>query len=221
MEVLVMAGILGVIGYMLSGIVVSSLGGGQKSNLIGNIKDNGQSVINVMSGVIRNSDRVVCMDTTPLSPSGTTSGDVITFYTHDGHYVRFRYEGSRLFEDFPDQLSGSGGIPYVVIYATAPDPAEVNKICQTAVPPSGINPVPTPGPGGTSQTSLTDPVSGVAVDKTGGGAEPVFILRRSPGSKDSVTIQFDLSQGTGAAGSYQSELGGSGKVSFQTTVELR
>src|SRR5581483_2921226 len=61
-EVLVVASILGVIGYMMSDILSRSLQGSQKTAVITTSKQNGQVVLDNLTEVIRNSDQVVCID---------------------------------------------------------------------------------------------------------------------------------------------------------------
>lgn len=66
-EMLVVISMLSIVGVLLLTIFTRSLRGGNKAQIIETIKQNGQSVLETMDKTIRNSDRVVCISTPPVS----------------------------------------------------------------------------------------------------------------------------------------------------------
>ena len=60
-EILVVIAILSVLGVLILTIFTRTLRGSNKSQIIGKIKQNGQSVLEQMDKTVRNSDKVVCV----------------------------------------------------------------------------------------------------------------------------------------------------------------
>jgi prepilin-type N-terminal cleavage/methylation domain-containing protein len=220
-EVLVVALIISIVGYIMSDIVTRSLSGSQKTAVIGNTKQNGQVAIDAFSQVIRNSDIVVCVDTNWSATGG--SGDTIVLYTKDGRYVRFFF---RRGSDTPplangyfsqDQPNVSGlsvflnGDPYGLIT----DARSTHRICSDNA--QGVAPLNPPG-----ETVLTDkdPQSGVNINYTAAG-QPIFTVVKNPGSADTVTIQFSVTQAVtvGTNAGFQNRL--VTPTQFRETIQLR
>jgi prepilin-type N-terminal cleavage/methylation domain-containing protein len=205
-EILVVVSIIGIIGYMLGDIVTRSLRGSQKSSVIGTAKQNGQVALDTITQAIRSSDLAVCLDNQIPNPIGVTTGDTIALYSQDGRYVRLSYQSgsSTLNEDLP-----------TVNFLINNDPTNIdsfpNKVCDTTAAP----------PQAGSQVILTDidPTNGVLIQKVG-GATPVFTLTKRPGSKDTVTVQFQIKPRI-TGGGFENQLSGSGAVQFQETIQLR
>lgn len=208
-EVLVVTTILGTIGYMMADIVSRSLQGSQKTNIISTAKQNGQVALDSISQIIRGSDQVVCVAGLVPNPIGTTSGDTIVLYTHEGGYVRFRYVqiGS------PTRSYIAKDLPQVTFLINNLDAASSPaRVCDTSA---------VTGVAVSNDTILTDTDStnGVLINKVG-GTGPIFSVLRRPGSSDTITIQFNVSP-SNTAGGYENRLGGSGSIQFQQTVQLR
>lgn len=202
-EMLVVISILSVAGVMILTIFTRTLRGGNKSQIIGAIKQNGQSVLETMDKTVRNSDDVVCptvvdacMTTPPCKNLVVRSG---------GIYIRYRF-----IDPLPSISPTANGFiqkdnPVKEIDpATSKeytDPAFVNKICSAAdtMPEAVI---------------LTDTKTQTGVSVENG----LFERNRSAGFADQVTIKFDLRPGIEAP---QAVAGQIDPVSFQTTIQLR
>lgn len=196
-EVLVTIVVIGVIGYMLSDILIKSLNNGRKSQVIGNVKQNAQVALTNMSSVIRNADTVTCP--LPVAPATSASGPVVALLNKDGSYTRFWYQPSAgpnsngyLFEDFPTSAD----------YPALGNVAESINLCNSGTYPA-VRPV---------QMTDSSTVSGVSV--TNG----LFTVVQNIGTKDSVTISFDFNSSISNTGN-QNTLGA--LTHYETTVQLR
>lgn len=109
-EALVAIAIIGVIGFILSDLLSRTFKGGNKSQLIGSIKQNGQSVLNNIDLTVRNSDSVVC------AQSATYSTLVLN---KQGKYVRYRF--------YPPTSSANGYIGQDS--PTWDNPIEASSLC--------------------------------------------------------------------------------------------
>ncbi len=205
-EVLVVALILGVIGYMMSDIVIRSLQGSQKTAIIGTAKQNGQVALDSIAQVIRNSDMVVCIGSIVPAATGSTPGDTIVFYSQDGKYIRFRYLNKKLIQDLP-----------AVNFLINSDATQL-QVCDTTKVAEQ------------SPTILTDTESTNGVDICKVDSDPVcigttkagnniFSVTKSPGSRDTVTIQFSIKP-SNTSTNFENQLGGSGVVQFRQTIQL-
>jgi prepilin-type N-terminal cleavage/methylation domain-containing protein len=216
-EVLVVALIIGVVGYLMADIVTRSLAGSQKTVVIGNTKQNGQVAMDAISNVIRTSESVACLDDNWSSSGGT--GHAIVLYTHDGRYVRFIFNvGDASHNGYftQDVLNTStlllNGDPYGAIN----DTTSVHRLCSTDSS-TGV-------PLSSAVTVLTDRDvnSGVnicTVVPTATCTQPIFTVLRSPGTADTVTIQFNVSQAVRADSGFQNNL--VTPTQFRDTIQLR
>jgi prepilin-type N-terminal cleavage/methylation domain-containing protein len=84
-EVLVTVTILTMLGVAISTILTRSFSGNSKTELIGNIKQNGQSALGVMEKDIRDSDTIAC----PLTSGSSTVLALLT--KTDGKYIRLTF----------------------------------------------------------------------------------------------------------------------------------
>lgn len=192
-EVLVTIMIIGVIGYMLSDILVRSLNNGRKSEVIGNVKQNAQNTLSKMSMVMRGADIVTC-----------NSGTIIALLNKDGSYTRFRF-----YPPPSASLNGSITQDFPGTAISIPPAASVRLCDGTTYPPEG-------------EISLTDsdPIRGVSVVngqfslvQTPGSKDSVTIhLEVCTGAQVQTCVG---PQG----GSYQNQL--LYAVPFDTTVQLR
>lgn len=167
-EVLVVIAALSVIGIIVLTIFSRSLRGSNKSQILGSIKQNGQSVLENMDKTVRNADNVVC-------PS-TTSPDNRTLVVRSGGiYTRYRFVGSLIQKDNPEKQTDSA------TGKEETDPVFVNRVCLFS------DPMP-------QATVLTDTNSQKGVSVVTGQ----FTRNRPAGFSDQVTIKFDLKSGVGA-----------------------
>lgn len=124
---------------------------------------------------------------------------VIGFQDKSGSYVRIKYLP-------PTQTSN--GVLYKQVFNSISDPSKTNELCLDS---SLIFPE------SPSQTYLTDnnPVSGVSISKL------IFTRHTGANNQDSVEINMDISPAINSASGYDNQLGGSGVISFKTTVEIK
>ncbi len=195
-ETLVVIVILMVLGFLLSDLLIRTFRGGTRTELGGNIKQNGQSALTIMDSTIRNSDAVVC---TGKWAGLTFPTDTITVATK-GVFTRFRFTAPTqtanglLQQDNP----------------TLTDPSKANLLCSD--PTFGIL---------TNPSSLTDTNTSSGVSVVGTSSTDYFIVNHVAGYKDTVMINFDLSPAIGAGSSSEKTIGVNNKLNFSTTVGLR
>lgn len=195
-EVLVTVTILTIIGVAIATIVTRSFDGNQKTELIGNIKQNGQSALAIMEKDMRESDTVVCPD--------NTSGLILTLLTKtNGQYIRFTM--------VPESGVTNGTI-YRELLTFQYLSATPDKLCDLQVFPIGTQ---------STQISLIDSNSKSAISLksiSGNG----FTVIKSPGFKDTIKVQFDLGAATNSQGTFADSIGGTtSSIPFRTTVQIR
>lgn len=191
-EILVVVAVLSVVGILVLTIFTRNLKGTNKTQILGAIKQNGQSVLEAMTSTIRDSDNIVCPSTT--APSNTL------VVVAKGIYTRYRF----IAPDASNGLIQRDNPAKQTDLATdqeETDPAFVIRICGTADPMVGPNVL-----------TDTNPQSGVSL------ASGSFSLNRQAGFKDNVKVTFELSPGIGALPALVSEIG---TVTFETTIQLR
>ncbi len=202
-EMLVVISVLSVIGVLILNIFTRTLRGNNKSQIIGAIKQNGQSVLETMDKTIRNSDNVVC-----VSPVGNPP-TIVT--VKNGCYTRFRFiapspspsptTNGQIKQDNPQPDQSS---PCVLVPPSPlPSSRDITQFTNSVCIDSLVNP---------NTLSDTNPQTGVSVENVS------FTLDRSNGFADQVRIKFDLWPGKGSA---QSVAGQIDPVTFQTTINLR
>lgn len=194
-EVLVTITILTIVGVAISTIVTRSFQSNTKTELIGNVKQNGQGVLAIMEKDIRESDTVVC----PLSGTST----VITLLTKtDGKYIRFTME---------TEGGSNNGAIYREEFIFQVLPTTADQLCNLSSVALNYQ--------GT-QISLIDSISKSAISlKNISGTG--FTVVKNPGFKDTVKVQFDLGPKVGSPTNFEDSLGGSNSINFQTTVQIR
>lgn len=195
-EMLVVISILSIFGILILTIFTRTLKGGNKAQIIGVIKQNGQSVLEQMDKTVRNADNVVCISND--IPSTTL------IVVQKGIYTRYR------FYNFISSSAANGSIrqdnpvkqidPATQIEET--DGVLINRVCPVANPmlPQAV--------------ILTDSnlQTGVSVENG------LFVRDKPVGFRDQVTIKFDLRPGVGAPQAIRGQIDA---ISFQTTVQLR
>lgn len=197
-EMLVVLGVLTIVGVLIVTIFTRTLRSSNKTQILGVIKQNGQSVLEVMDKTIRDSDNVVCPIIVPPANSVSTANLVVV---RNGKYSRYRFiapvagANGYIQQDNPVKqiLSGS--------QREETDGELRNRICSGSDPP--LSPV-----------ILTDTnlQTGVSV------SDGLFERNRVSGFRDQVTVKFKISPGLGAPPVVAGQID---PVEFQTTVQLR
>lgn len=193
-EVLVTITILTIVGVAIATIVTRSFQGNSKTELIGNVKQNGQNALAVMEKDIRESDIVIC-------PSTGISKSLVLLSKNSSRYIRFFM--------FTESSNSNGSI-WKEEFSIQTVPTNLALLCDLSQYPfSG------------TQINLTDQSSKSAIslkDVTNTG----FTVIKSPGYKDTVAIQFDLGPAIKSPDSFATSLGGiTNSIQFQTTVQIR
>jgi prepilin-type N-terminal cleavage/methylation domain-containing protein len=85
-ETLVAVVVIGVMGLIMSEIIIKSFQSNAKTALIGTIKNNGQVVLNTLDNAIRTSDGVIC-----VKPTLTASYNDTIIIQKSGLYTRFQF----------------------------------------------------------------------------------------------------------------------------------
>lgn len=212
-EMLVVIAVLSVFGTLILVIFTRTLRGGGKTQIITAIKQNGQSVLEVLDKTIRNADLVAC-----LSPTGST-----LVVEQKGIYTRYRFvppnntipaigncgsiNGSSngcFIQDNPDTP-----VKRILNGREYPDKDFINKVCADNDPML---------PEAATLTD-TNTQTGVSVDCVASNCtlNPFFLRGTAVGYKDQVTIKFDLKPAVDAS----KVVGQIDPVTFQTTVQLR
>lgn len=208
-EMLIVISILSVVGVMILTVFTRTLKGSNKSQIIGVIKQNGQSVLENIDMIVRDSDYVVCPTITSPAISASASSLAVV---KNGIYTRYSFippassaNGNGLLQqDNPVKQNVSGVTPA----REETDTEFRDRICSSTDTPS-VNVV-----------TLTDNKSdtGVSVSciVSNCGTNPIFTRNKSSGFKDQITIKFSLKPAAsqGVAGQID-------PVSFQTTIQLR
>lgn len=196
-EMLVVFGVLSIVSVLILTIFTRTLRGGNKSQIIATIKQNGQSVLENMDKTVRKSDNVVCPVITPPATSAWSRNLVVV---REGIYTRYRIipktsASGYIQQDNPTKQTDS---------QTSKEETEsafVNRIC------SPVDPMP-------QAQVLTDTKAQTGVSVQNG----LFARDRSAGFKDQVTIRFRITPDVDAP---QAVAGQIDPVNFQTTIQLR
>jgi prepilin-type N-terminal cleavage/methylation domain-containing protein len=194
-EVMVSVVILSVIGVVMSTIITRTFSGNSKTELIGNIKYQGQSVLSVMEKNIRESDTVVC-------PASGTSNSITLLTRTEGKYIRYTFS--------PESVNVNGTI-YSEVLVFTNSPTVVHQLCDLLYYPLNFQ---------NTRQALIDSTSNTAVS-----LKPIsglgFTVVKSPGYKDTVKIQFDLGPPINSGDKIEDSLGGNNAINFQTTLQIR
>lgn len=198
-EILVVISLLSVVGVLILTIFTRTLRGGNKTEIISAIKQNGQSVLETMDKTVRDSDNVVCPAIIPPNTNATSDNLVVV---NNGIYIRYRFVN--LSSTSVNGLIQQDNPAKEIIPETGKeetDSALVNRICPSTDPL--VQPV-----------TLTDTNLQTGISVMSGS----FTRDQSAGYKDQVTIKFSLKPALNAT---QAVAGQIDPVSFQTTIQLR
>lgn len=205
-ELIVVVGIMGVLGLIFTNTLVQSLRGQSKVKVINQIKQNGQAVLERLSGEMRRAEKVVCVGKIN-DPSIKDSGDSLTIF-NKGVYSRFRF-----FAPGACPNSSNGCLRQLDFTAAdIPDSVSEGNLCSD-------NQDYNPGSVTATLVNLTDidPVNGVSVQSD--GQKPLFRRDSSAGFSDSVEVQFRAFPGVLAGQTSESAVPEG--ILFATTVQLR
>lgn len=81
-ETLITIAVIGVVSFILTDLLTRNLRGNTKTEIVGSIKQNGQSALNTIDQAIRFASSITCVD-----PDGKT----LTLQTKDNRFVRFKF----------------------------------------------------------------------------------------------------------------------------------
>lgn len=196
-EVLVVIAIIATMGVIITEIFSRSLRGGNKSQIIASIKQNGQSVLETIDKRVRNSDTVLC----PANPGEGSSISNTMAVVKEGVYTRYR---------FKDVASNQND--YIVSDNPVIPPGLTEEEFLVSLCDNNWD-------GGITQEIITDTNArnGVSVSQSSlpGG---IFKRDKKTGFKDNITIDFKLGPGVSAPSAIAGEVD---PVIFTTTIELR
>lgn len=222
-EMLVVIAVLAVFGTLILVIFTRTLRGGGKAQIIGTIKQNGQSVLEVMDKTVRNADAIYCPNIVPPDTSAASNTLVVL---KDGVFTRLRIvlqqdisrpnaptiypSGCQLVNNRSNGCIIQDN-PLIRNPITNRDETDINfknRVCNPTDPM-------------VQAAILTDTntQTGVSVDCVASlcTLNPVFFRDSAAGYKDQLTIKFDLKAAVGAP----QVVGPIDPVTFQTTVQLR
>lgn len=206
-EMLVVIAVLSLFGILILTIFTRTLKGGNKAQIIGTMKQNGQAVLEQMDKTVRNSDNVVCptpTDTCVTNP--LTSPPCITLMmVKDGIYTRYRFIPPSASPKANGLIQRDNPSKQPIAETNPPreetDTEFVNRVC-------------------TVNNQMSDPIiltdtnlqTGVSVENGS------FSRDRSAGFRDQVTIKFDVAPAVEASQAIRGQIDA---IRFQTTVQLR
>lgn len=203
-ELLVVLGILSVMFGLVLTIFTRVLQGGNKTQVIGAIKQNGQSMLEIMDKTIRDASRVVCT---------SVLGDSIAV-VQEGVYTKFKFS--------PPTPTSNGSIKKesFSLPLSPPPNSDPNLYIRDFESTICTNPL----TGSAQFISDTNLQTGASVNcyLTGGVADcnnhPIFRRIREAGFKDQVSIKFGVKPGISSPSSVTGEID---DINFQTTIDIR
>ncbi len=193
-EALVVAGVIAVLGLVLVQLLTRILKGGNKTQVISLIKQNGQVALNTIDTTVRQSDNVIC-------PDKNTSGNILVILKN-GSFTRIWFVTGNASDGYIAMDNPSVSDPTQANNPIIPNP---NFLCNlTTVAPTIIQTLTAPG----SVSLLTSPA-------------PQFIRSSSSGSTDLLNIQFDLGPSKLLGATAENQVGTNNSVHFTDSVGLR
>lgn len=197
-EVLIGVAISTTIALVLTTVLSQTLQGGNKSDLLSIVKQDGQTALTTIETSVRDSDGLACIyNDTSVSPRA----DAIVVETN-GTFTRFRFYDPVTTGTPSNGYLVEDEIPSTWINSIPPD-SGYSSLCQDSGP-YGVD-----SPNAVKITDL-DKVTGISI------ANAQF-SNPSPGL---VGIKFDGLPGVSAGTGIENEIGSNG-IHFETTVEIR
>lgn len=81
-ETLITIAVIGVVSFILTDLLTRNLRGNTKTEIVGSIKQNGQSALNTIDQAIRFASSITCVN---------PEGKILTLQTKDNRFVRFKF----------------------------------------------------------------------------------------------------------------------------------
>ncbi len=204
-ELLVVVSITTLLGIMFTDVLIQALRGENKIKILSQVKQNGQVVLDKLTGDIRQAETILCgqKDNGPDIDNNAKTDTLVVF--KQGVYTRYRY--------FKPENNSPKKNGYIAAdYFTADDYPKITEArCADPLQDSRV-----------SFLTDTDLIAGVSIDTTGetGYYDNIFKKDTLDGYKDAVTIRFKISAGLNAGSSYEYSVK-EGGVLFSTTVGIR
>lgn len=211
-EMLVVMAVLSIVGTLILTIFTRTLKGSNKAQIIGVIKQNGQSILETMDKTIRNADHLICIcpSTNCAASTNPQIGNATLVVVKDGVYTIFKYT-----EPQPPGAPTSNGMIEWASFNLPDTPPQgtdaklyVSQFQRVAciLPTLSLT---------TKAVNLTDTNT-----QTGVSVTNLLFTEEShkAGFKDIVNISFTLAPGVGAPASIAGQID---PVDFQTTIQLR
>lgn len=198
-EILVVVVLLSILGLILTNVLTQVLRGQNKINVVSLVKQNGQLVLDKLSGEIRSAEKVLCVGQTTTSPNNT----IVLF--RNGNYIRFKF-----IQPLPE------GVP------TANGYFQKNVFTPEDIPDGIINDemlCTTNDLGQSSFLTDKDDKSGISIDYD--GTNPIFNIQTpQAGFPDVILIKFRAEAGVKAGKTPESTVAEEG-VLFTTAASVR
>lgn len=202
-ELLVVIAVMGILGVILSDLLIQVLRGQNKVRIINQVKQNGQVVLDKLTQEIRQADEIIC--------KGDSDKDLVVdtiVLVKDGIYSRYR-----LHKPTP-------GIENGKITKTDFTEDDFLGIAYAELCTSNVN----YGRGTPVSLTDTDPNSGIsvntAVDASGNPIDVFKIEDEKPQFTDIVTIKFRATAGVKAGEAYEATVADGG-ILFATAVQAK
>lgn len=163
-EVLIVATLVGVMGLVTTELLSRTFKASNKVQIIGKVKENGQSAINQIDETLRFAQEVSCV---------SSDNHIMVVKTRDGSYKAFRYYAP--VKNIPGKQDQNG----VITSQTLSPSASPQTVCNE-------NLIDYPFLRGQPLTDYSDKVKGVSVNSV------VFTKTTSPIAKDVANITIDV-----------------------------
>lgn len=192
-EALATLSIMAVVGLVLADLLTKGFKGNAKTQLLGDIKQNGQTALNTIDQTIRFSSAVVCPK--PTTTPGSSTSQILVVKDAGGKLIRLSLN--------PAPNTSSNG--FIARDVVAYDPADQSSqnLCTAAIPANADR--------------LTDDKNTSLLTV---GASPYFKVTSNPGSKDIVEVAFDLGPSFSSSKNFEGQLGGQ-TVQFKTSIQIK
>lgn len=208
-ETLVSIVIITILGIVVASLLSQTFQANNKTQLLGQIKQNGQSALNYIDQVIRTADSVVCV--------GDSTIDILSNPNPDD---QVSYGNTIVTKKSKDALTDI--YTRIRILTDTQSPPSGSILIDNQAPPNLNAPYTLCG----SANSMLNPISLVDTNSTGlvvkdYSSGQFFALNKHPASNDTVQISFYLSPNSAGSSTFENTIGDTNKQFFQTTVSLR
>lgn len=196
LEVLIAVTIIAVLGLIITGILSQTFRGSAKVELLGKVRENGQTALNRIHDVVSNSEKVICAASiTTLDGSQPADPNSSLVVSRGGQVIRFVMH---------HQLSNANGyIEEEVLSVLNPNTPQ-STYCETYASSGNFSSFAT--------TRITDSVNLSLNSGT-------FTLNPEAGFKDVVTVSFFLSPAVNSPLGFESQL--ASPQQFQASIRIK